>query len=148
MSESGAASAAELMLWVKKEGDAAWAEVIIDSSDSVARLTEAIARKLGLTERLSTLTVHELKDAADTVLGAALDSRTTVATSGLKDRASIVVKVPAPAPIGESCAPVRVLAPPCCAPRWSSLSSPPCLLRCPARLPCCRRWRSCRDWSW
>jgi hypothetical protein len=27
------------------------------------------------------------------------------------------------------------------------MSSPPCLLRCPARLLCCRHWRSCRGWS-
>jgi hypothetical protein len=57
---------------------------------------------------------------------------------------SSLVRVPR---IVSACTRACVPLAPCCAPLWSPMPSPPCLLRCPAQLLCCRRWRSCRVWS-
>jgi len=78
--------------WVTKEGDASWAEVTVDSTMSVARMTELIVRKLGLTERLSTLTVYVAKGKEGNAVGPPLDSRATVAAAGLENGTSIVIK--------------------------------------------------------
>jgi len=64
--------------WVKKEGDASWAEVTVDSTMSVARMVEEIVRKLGLTDRLSTLTVYVAKDKEGKAVGPPLDSTDSV----------------------------------------------------------------------
>jgi hypothetical protein len=82
---------ATVTLWVKKEGDADFAEVVVDSTMSVARLKKKIVKELGMTERLSTLILYMTNsDGKD--LGAALDSRATVAAARLEDGASIVIK--------------------------------------------------------
>jgi hypothetical protein len=65
---------APVTLWVKREGDAAWAEVTIDSSISVARMTEEVEKKLKVEEGLDTLTLHVAADKEGKDLGAALDS--------------------------------------------------------------------------
>jgi len=63
----------------------------------------------------------------------------------------ITVRIRLPAAAGAfSCAAWISAEPrscPCVARPWSPMPSPPCLLRCPARLPCCRHWRFCRGWS-
>jgi len=84
---------AAITLWVKKEGDASWAEVTVDSTISVARMIEEIVRKLPSLQGkdLSTLTLHVAAYKVGKDLGAALDSRTTVAAAGLEDGASIVI---------------------------------------------------------
>jgi len=64
--------------WVKKEGDASWAEVTVDSTMSVARMTEEIARKLDLADRLSTLIMHVAKDEEGKAVGPPLDSTNSV----------------------------------------------------------------------
>lgn len=80
-------------LFVKREGDADWAAVSMDSAATVACLKEEIVRKLAITERLSTITLHVAKDNAGMDLGAALDSRATVTAAELENGASIVVKI-------------------------------------------------------
>jgi hypothetical protein len=90
---TGVPTADPRTLFVKREGDAAWAEVVVDSKVSVARLTKEIVTGLKIVERLSTLTLHVAKDRAGADVEAALDSRATVAAAGLENGASIVVKV-------------------------------------------------------
>jgi hypothetical protein len=98
--------------WVKKDGDASWAEVTVDSTMSVARLIKKSVKELGLTGRLSTLTLHVAADKEGKAVGEPLDSRTTVAAAGLEDGASIVIKamgsaappVPAAAGVHSLCA--------------------------------------------
>jgi hypothetical protein len=83
---------AERTVWVKKEGDPVFAKLLTTAAD-VGDLTKAIAENLGMTQRLSTVTLHIAKDTAGTVTGGALDSRQTLDGAGLQDGASIVVQV-------------------------------------------------------
>jgi len=66
--------------WVKKEGDASWAEVTVDSTMSVARVIEEIVRKLPSLrgKDLSTLTVYVAKDKEGKAAGPPLDSADSV----------------------------------------------------------------------
>lgn len=66
-------------VFVKMEGDPSWAEVIIAADVSLARLTEEIVKKLELTERLSTLTLHLWDPRTKVTRTDALDSAMTVA---------------------------------------------------------------------
>jgi hypothetical protein len=86
-------------LFVKREGDAAWAEVTAEVSISVARLTKEIVKELpSLRDKdLSTLTLHVAKDKAGTDLEAALDSTDTIEEAlsqhAAMKKTRIVVKV-------------------------------------------------------
>jgi len=86
---------AAVTLWVKKEGDASWAEVTGDSTVSVARMIEEIARKLPSLQGkdLSTLIVYVAKGKEGKAVGEPLDSRTTAAAAGLQNGASLLIKV-------------------------------------------------------
>jgi hypothetical protein len=66
--------------WVKKEGDASWAEVTVDSTMSVARLTEEIVRKLPSLQGkdLSTLILYMAMDTEGKAVGPPLDSTDSV----------------------------------------------------------------------
>jgi hypothetical protein len=85
---------AAITLWVKKEGDASWAEVTVDSTMSVARMTKKIVKELPSLQGkdLSTLILNVAKGKAGKAVGEPLDSRTTVAAAGLENGASIVIK--------------------------------------------------------
>lgn len=67
-------------LWVKKEGDASWAEVTVDSTMSVARMTEEFVKKLpSLRDKdLSTLILYVATDKAGKAVGPPLDSTDSV----------------------------------------------------------------------
>jgi len=146
----GGAAAAERTLWVKKEGDPRFFKLRSTAADADDLIKEIVKEMPSLRDTdLSTLTVHVARDEEGKDLGAALDS-TASASEALPTEAGkiirLVIKAAAPAPRGELFA-LLCAVPVCYAPPWSPMSSPPCLLRCLARLLCCRRWRSCRGWS-
>jgi hypothetical protein len=85
------ASSKARTFWVKKEGDPRFVKLRSTAAD-VDDLIEEIVRRLGLTERLSTLIVYVAQDEEGKALGPPLDSRTTVAAAGLESGASIVIK--------------------------------------------------------
>lgn len=83
----------ETTLWAQKEGDATFVEVHVNEAASVSRLTKEVVKEIGLTERLSTLTLHVVDKEGK--LGDALDSTETV-TNALRDytgKIRLVVKV-------------------------------------------------------
>jgi hypothetical protein len=85
---------APLKLWVKKHGDASLIK-FTSCAEDVSDLLEEVVKKLGLTERLSTLTLHkatENQDGSVTIDNAALPPRKKLTEVGLGDGASIVVK--------------------------------------------------------
>ncbi len=79
-------------LFVKRQGGADWVKLSTTASD-VGDIKEEIKAKLELKEPLDALTLHVAKDNAGTDLGAALNSRSTLADAGVQSGASIVVKV-------------------------------------------------------
>jgi len=93
---AGAALEECTLLWVKQEGDPSFIKLRSRAAD-----VEHVATKLGVKERLSTLTVH-LADVDEEgnetrVHEKALPSRMSLAAAGLANNVSIVVKVAAPA---------------------------------------------------
>ncbi len=88
-----------LTFFVQKEGDADFAKVVVPSSEAdVADLKDEIVKKLGMTERLSAITLHlqtrKTIDGKDTTeLGPALNSKLTLAKTGLVTGSDIMVKV-------------------------------------------------------
>jgi len=105
------ASAAERTLWVKREGAADFAEVVVGGNMSVGRAKKAFVKELRMEAPLDTVTVHEAQDREGKVLGAALDSTESV-SEALPLKAGktfrLVIKATAPALSGESCARVFV----------------------------------------
>ncbi len=96
--QSGAiAGDGTLTLFVKREGDPSWAEVVVGSGASVARLTEAVQAKLPslVGKDASTLTLHVARDKAGKDVGVALDSSDSLAAVNLQAGAKIVIKVAA-----------------------------------------------------
>jgi hypothetical protein len=84
-----------LTVFVKREGDPDWAEVVLTSDATVSQLKKAIVAELPSLQGkdLSTLTLHVARDEAGKDLCDALDSRLTLAAANLQAGASIVVKV-------------------------------------------------------
>jgi len=102
------ASAAERTLWVKREGAVDFVKVLTRAVD-VDDMKKVFVKELRMEAPLDTVTVHVAQDREGKVLGAALDSRASVAASGLESGTSLVIKATAPALSGESCA--RVFEP-------------------------------------
>ena len=91
------AAVSQRIIWVKKEGDPDFAKLVSVAAD-VGDLKKEIVVKLGLTERLSTLTLHVAKDEHGSGLGDALDGRMSMVDAKLVQGTSIVVKVAGVAP--------------------------------------------------
>ena len=84
-----------LTVFVKREGDPSWAEVVLTNNATVARLTKAIVAELPSLQGkdASTLTLHVARDKAGTDLGDALESSDMLAAVNLQAGTKIVVKV-------------------------------------------------------
>jgi hypothetical protein len=97
------ASSIPRKVFVKRQGGADWAEVTAHGGMSVAGLKKQIMKEFpSLRDKdPDFLTLHVAKDNAGTDLGAALDSRSTLADAGVQSGASIVVKVVTAVSTGE-----------------------------------------------
>ncbi len=94
----------QLHVFVKKPGDPSFAEVLVDDTASVAHLQEAAVAKLKLGVSPDRVEMFREKDGEAT--GDAFDSRKKLATVGVSEGTSLVVKVAhdagiSPAPFGE-----------------------------------------------
>lgn len=103
------APSATAVLWVKKEDDARFVRIRSRAED-VDDLTREIAKELGLTDRLSTLTLHQARDELGREIGPALRSDATIraALPGTADAMAtsrVVVRVAPPSP-GRDSAPL------------------------------------------